>query len=60
MEDSLAKMASARSNDQVQLQISTAIFNQVQQQQQTQATALVRMISGMSLDGTGQLIDKYA
>jgi hypothetical protein len=60
MEDSLASMATSNKSEQVQMQISTAILNQIQDQQKTQGSMLVQMINGMSLDGTGQIVNKAA
>lgn len=60
MEDSLAQMATSSKAEQMQLQLATAVLKQIQGQQKNQGAMMVQMIQGMSLDGTGQIVNKSA
>ncbi len=60
MDSSLASMATNRSNAQVQAEITMAVLKQMQDFQEAQAAALLKMINNTSLDGTGQLVNRTA
>lgn len=60
MEDVLASMATNRSNTQVNAEISMAVLKSQMDQQEAQGAALVKMIQGTSLEGTGQLVNRTA
>lgn len=60
METTLATMATNRSNLQVQAEITMAVLKQMQEFQEVQAAALLKMINNTSLDGTGQLVNRTA
>ncbi len=59
--DSLTQMASNLFGDQVSLQIAVAVMKQMRDQQQQQASAMIKMIqSGPTLDGAGKLVNTAA
>jgi hypothetical protein len=59
--DSLTRMASDMSSGQIQLRLAVAVMKQIQNQQELQATALIKMIQATpALDGTGQIANKAA
>jgi hypothetical protein len=60
MVNSLTGMTAFRAGQRGQLQVSSAHQNQDQGLKKTQSVMLSRMLKGMSLDGTGMLIDIFA
>ena len=60
MEDALASMLTNRANVQVQREISMAVLENQQDQQASEAAALIKMINDTSLNGTGRLVNRMA
>lgn len=58
--NSLSSLAVARAGQKVDLQISKANHDRLQNLEKTRSLLLSRMLKGMSLDGTGMLVDLFA
>lgn len=60
MVSELAALATRQASQQVQADISLAVLKNLQDQQEVMGQALVKMISGTTLDGTGRLVNRTA
>lgn len=60
MVSELAALATRQASQQVQADISLAVLKNLQDQQEVMGEALVKMINGTTLDGTGRLVNRTA
>ncbi len=62
MVDSLAQSFTEMSVSRIQQQIAVSVMKEIQDSQQEQAAAILKMMQqpSPSLTGTGQLIDRFA